>query len=337
MKTLLRIDASVRVDGSNTRILTDYFQNKWLSANPSGSVIQRCLSSNPVPHISNETIEAFQHSSGTSSGSTLSDTLIDELKKADHLLIGSPLYNFTLPSTLKAYFDHIVRSGFTFEVRQGTYRGLLNGKEATVITARGGKSSLEYEDDFQTAYLRAVLSLIGINSVDIIALEGTALDHESKEKALSYGKQQVDWLFDRMHTLVWQGEFTEKDKQQIGYLRVGQADAIVQGNADAYAELCTDDIQLLIPSHDVISGRAAFLNAEKALFSNAKFAHFQKFPFHIERSGNLAFEIGRQKVTMHEHDSRSNGVFSTYQKYTHIFRLTSQGWRFAVLMSNPSE
>ncbi|WP_084544305.1 RNA polymerase sigma-70 factor [Chroogloeocystis siderophila] len=337
MKTLLRIDASVRVDGSNTRILTDYFQSKWLSANPGSSVIQRCLSSNPVPHICNETIEAFQHSSGTSNGSTLSDTLIDELKKADHLLIGSPLYNFTLPSTLKAYFDHVVRSGFTFGVRQGTYRGLLNGKGATVITARGGKSSLEYEDDFQTAYFRAILSFIGINSVDVIALEGTALGQESKEKALSYGKQQVDWLFDRTDVLVWQGEFTEKDKQQIEYLRAGQADAITKGDADAYVGLCTDDIHLLIPSHEVVSGCAAFLNAEKALFSTMKFAHFQKFPFHIERSGNLAFEMGRQKVIMHKHDSRSNGVFSTYQKYTHIFRLTSQGWRFAVLMSKMTD
>ncbi len=129
MKTLLRIDASIRINGSNTRILTDYFQSQWLSNNPGGKVIHRCLASSPLPHVSDQTIKAFQHSDQQSSGRTLSDTLIDELKRADHLLIGRPLYNLTLPSTLKAYFDHIVRPGLTFEVQQGNYRGLLNGKE----------------------------------------------------------------------------------------------------------------------------------------------------------------------------------------------------------------
>ncbi|NER82089.1 MAG: hypothetical protein F6K42_21520 [Leptolyngbya sp. SIO1D8] len=124
MKTLLRIDASVRIEGSNTRTLTDYFQSQWLNANPGGSVIRRSLDSDPIPHISNETIKAFQPSNKQASRRSISDTLIDELQKADHLLIGSPLYNLTLPSTLKAYFDHVVRSGFTFEVRDGTYQGL---------------------------------------------------------------------------------------------------------------------------------------------------------------------------------------------------------------------
>jgi FMN-dependent NADH-azoreductase len=336
MKTLLRIDASVRVNGSNTRSLTDYFQSKWLSANPGGIVIQRCLDSNPIPHVSNETIKAFQNTSGQSQASKLSDTLIDELKRANHLLIGSPLYNLTLPSTLKAYFDHVVRSGLTFEVQQGKYRGLLNGKGATVITARGGKSSPESMDDFQTTYLRSILAFMGINPVEVVALEGTTLDKETKEKALSYARQQVDWLFDWTTSLVWQGEFSENDKQQISFLRAGQADAIIKGDAYAYAELCTDDIQLLIPSHDVVSGRAALLEVEESIFSSAKFASFRKFPFHIERSGNLAVEIGRQEVVMQKHTG-ADGVFSARQKYTHVFRLTPQGWRFALLMSNPSE
>ncbi|MBT9316885.1 NAD(P)H-dependent oxidoreductase [Leptothoe spongobia] len=334
MKTLLRIDASTRIKGSNTRVLTDYFQTKWLSHNPESQVIHRCLASNPIPHIANETIKAFHHANEPSSDKMLSDTLIDELKSADHLLIGSPLYNLTLPSTLKAYFDHVVRAGLTFEVRQGNYRGLLNGKAATLITARGSQSSPT--DDFQTTYLRKILTFIGIDSIDVVALEGMALDQKTKEKALSCAKQQIDWLINRTVSPVWQGEFSEYDKQQINFLRAGQADAIVNGDAQAYAELCADNIQLLIPSQDVITGRNALLEAEQALFSSAKFASFQKFPLYIERSGNLAVEVGRQEVTMkNRHDT--GGVFSTGQKYTHVFRLTPQGWRFAMLMSNPNE
>ncbi|MEM8613855.1 MAG: NAD(P)H-dependent oxidoreductase [Cyanobacteria bacterium P01_H01_bin.105] len=334
MKTLLRIDASTRINGSHTRVLTDYFQTQWLSHHPKNRVIHRCLASEPIPHIANETIHAFHHADQPSSDRTLSDTLIDELKRADHLLIGSPLYNLTLPSTLKAYFDHIVRAGLTFEVRQGTYRGLLNNKAATLITARGSKSSPT--DDFQTAYLRKILAFIGIDSVDVVALEGMALDQQTKEKALSCAKQQIDWLSSRTVSPVWQGEFSEYDRQQISFLRAGQADAIVNGDAQAYAELCTDNIQLLIPSQDVITGRNALLEAEQTLFSRAKFVSFQKFPLHIERSGNLAVEVGRQKVIMQAHHD-TDGVFSTSQKYTHVFRLTPQGWRFAMLMSNPSE
>ena len=335
MKTLLRIDASIRLNGSNTRALTDYFQRKWLGAHPGGSVIRRCLVSDPIPHVSNETIEAFRQSEQLK-GSTLSDTLIGELKSADHLLIGSPLYNLTIPSSLKAYFDHIVRSGATFDVQQGNYLGLLNGKGATVITARGGKSSPEYTDDFQTDYLRTILAFMGIDPVEIVALEGTTLDKETKEQALFCARQQVDGLFDRTDAPVWQGEFSDNDKQQIRCLRTSQADAIAIGDAQAYSKLCTDDIQLLIPSRDVVSGRTAFLEVEEKLFSSANFASFRKFPFHIERSGNLAIEIGRQEVVMHKYH-RADGVFSARQKYTHVFRLTPEGWRFALLMSNPSE
>ena len=336
MKTLLRIDTSIRLNNSNTRTLTDYFQSQWLSANPDGQVIQRCLATNPIPHITNETMQAFLQAQKPSGGSRLSDALIDELKQSNHVLIGSPLYNLTLPSTLKAYFDHVVRSGATFEVQEGNYRGLLNGKRATIITARGGKSSPDYVDDFQTSYLKTILGFIGIDPVDVVAIEGTTLDQATKENGLAHARKQIDILLNPTDVPVWRGKFSEHDKAQIKLLRDGQSEAIMQGDAHAYARLCTDDIQLLIPARDVISGRAAFLEAETTLFKHASFASFQKSPFHIERSGNLAVEVGRQEVLMHQQNG-TGGVFSAHQKYTHVFRLTPEGWRFAMLMSNPSE
>ncbi len=336
LKTLLRIDASIRTSGSVTRILTDYFQSRWQEVNPTGVVIGRCLANDPIPHLSNETFKSFHQEGRCSRTTALADLLNDEIKRADHVLIGSPLYNLTLPSTLKAYFDHIVRSGATFEVKDGTYRGLLHGKGATVITARGGVTSPGSRDDFQTAYLEAILAFIGVESVDIVAMEGTALDNEAATKAIVCAKRQIDGLFDRMEGLIWSGEFSEADRRQIGTLRAGQAEAIVAGDAAAYAALCTDDIQLLIPGGDVVSGRAAFLQVEEALFRSAVFASFRKFPLRIERGGNLAVEVGRQEVRMMQ-SNHASGVFCTRQKYTHVFRLTAEGWRFALLMSNATQ
>lgn len=336
MKTLLRIDASIRLADSNTRALTGYFEEAWLRANPDGKVIRRCLATEPIPHLSQEAYEAFQSPGGRTDACTLSDALIDEIERADHILIGSPLYNLSLPSALKAYFDHIVRSGVTFKVEQGNYRGLLNSKRTTLITARGGISSSDHADDFQTDYLKQILAFIGITCVETVMLEGTGADQRSNDAALTRAKREIDQLYDPAPSPAWLGEFSDQDRKEIGHLRASQAEAIIAGDANAYATLCTEDIQLLIPARELISGKDAFLQAEETLFRSAKFVSFRKIPVRVERGGNLAIEVGRQEARMQSQD-HSGGVFSAHQKYTHIFRRTSQGWRFALLMSNPSE
>ncbi|MDX3774006.1 NAD(P)H-dependent oxidoreductase [Chromatiaceae bacterium AAb-1] len=335
MKTLLRIDTSIRLTDSNTRELSGYFEQAWLQANPDGKVIRRCLATSPVPHLSQEIYEAFQASGGRADASAISDTLIEEIKLADHIVIGSPLYNFSLPSSLKAYFDYIVRSGLTFEVRQGHYQGLLNGKRATLVTARGGFSSPDDADDFQSDYLRKILAFIGITHVNTVKLEGTGVEQHNKNAALSRAKREIEQLFSPDQSPAWLGEFSEQDKKEISYLRARQAEVITAGDAGAYAELCTEDIQLLIPARDLVSGKNAFLQAEEALFRSAKFVNFRKIPLSVERSGNLAIEVGRQEAQM-QHQDQSEGVFSANQKYMHVFRHTCQGWRFALLMSNAS-
>ncbi|MBI5164501.1 MAG: NAD(P)H-dependent oxidoreductase [Magnetospirillum sp.] len=242
-----------------------------------------------------------------------------------------------VPSPLKAYFDHVVRSGETFAVEPEGYRGLLVGKRATVITGRGGLKSSVGEDDFQSPYLKAILRFIGIDPVDIVTVEGTAMPEPTRQRAAACAKHQVDRLFDGDDALPhWIGDFSDEDMRQINALRHGQADAIVKGDAKAYSELCADDIQLLIPSRAIISGRKAFLEAEVGLFRHATFASFRKIPAKIERGGNLAVEVGLQDVVMADGGS-NGGVYSARQKYTHVFRLSASGWRFAVLMSSPCE
>jgi FMN-dependent NADH-azoreductase len=335
MKTLLRIDASIRLNGSSTRALTHHFEERWRAANPDGEVIHRCLATAPIPHLTQPEFEAFGRPIDASTD-LLSNSLIRELQSADHILIGSPLYNLTLPSSLKAYFDHVVRSGETFEFHPGGYRGLLQGKRATLITVRAGQQSPTQVEDFQTDYLKNILAFIGITDVDVIALEGLA-DPASKSRALEEGRRLLDHRFELQQEPHWIGDFSVQDRQALTLLRTGQADAIVAGDQAAYAALCADDIQLLIPGKDLVAGIDAFVAAEKALFSSARFTAFRKFPARVERSGNLAIETGRQEISLHGTGNNRQGAFSAHQKYTHVFRLTEQGWRFAILMSNPSE
>ncbi len=336
MKTLLRIDTSIRLADSTTRTLTSHFEEAWLRANPDSTVIRRCLATVPVPHLSQEAYEGFRPRGGRTNTSTLSNALIEEIESANHIVIGSPLYNFSLPSTLKAYFDHIVRAGVTFEVEEGSYRGLLESKQATLIIARGGYGTPDYLDDFQTSYLKQILAFIGITCVETVALEGTGADPRSKDAAMALAKREIDLLCQPAQCQAWLGEFSDQDRKAIRHLRACQAEAIVAGDANAYAALCTDDIQLLIPARELVSGKEAFLQAEEALFRSSKFIDFRKMPVRVERSGDLAIELGRQEVKMQKQED-SCGVFSAHQKYTHVFRRTSQGWRFALLMSNPSE
>ncbi len=98
MPTLLRIDASARSEGSHTRALADRFLAGWRARHPDGAVIRRSLADEPVPHLTEETILAFQAGASAGGPAGLSDVLIDELRRADHLLISSPLYNLNVPS-----------------------------------------------------------------------------------------------------------------------------------------------------------------------------------------------------------------------------------------------
>ncbi len=132
----------------------------------------------------------------------------------------------------------------------------------------------------------------------------------------------------------WIGPFTAEDRRAINTLRRAQASAIVAGDAVAYAQLCADDIQLLIPGHDIVSGHDDFLAAQATVFRTGRFTAFHKQAERIELSGDLAIEVGRQDVQMTS-EAAATGIFSPRQKYLHVFRRTPLGWRFSVLMSNP--
>jgi len=173
MPTLLAIEVSPRHVFSTSRKLTALFVDQWKAAHPGSAVVVRDLMKTPPPFVDFAWIGgAFtpreQHSPENVAAIRVSDDLIAELKAADHIVIGTPMFNFSIPAVLKAYIDQIVRVGVTVSPNNV---GLLTGKKATIILASGGDFSVgspveKYNQ--ASGYLCQVLAWIGINDVEII-------------------------------------------------------------------------------------------------------------------------------------------------------------------------
>ena len=122
-----------------------------------------------------------------------SDALIDELRRADVIVLGLPMYNFGVPSQLKAYFDHIARAGVTFRYTEKGAEGLVTGKKAYVFAARGGLYA-GTPLDTQTAYIRDFLRLLGITDVEFVYAEGLNISETSKNAALAQAARAIERL-----------------------------------------------------------------------------------------------------------------------------------------------
>lgn len=186
---LLRIDASARIEASESRLVADKFQAQWEKVNPNGQVTIRDIVTQPIPHINQDTITGFyttpeELTQGLKQATALSDELIKELKETDILLISSPMYNFGVPSALKAWIDQIVRINQTFGVAEdSSFYGMVENVKAYVVTAAGAVYTSEQMKvlDFLKPYLQTVLGLVGITDVTFLPLEGTNLDIETFE------------------------------------------------------------------------------------------------------------------------------------------------------------
>lgn len=148
----------------------------------------------PPPHLSERTAAALLGATDAMA-LAVSDELVAELVGATDLLISTPLYNFGIPSTLKAWFDHVVRAGQTFELTSSGYRPLLAGRTAYVVAARGGVARDGVHDDFARPYLGAILPFIGWSQVEIIDVSGMACPEATRQAQVAAAKAAVDQLF----------------------------------------------------------------------------------------------------------------------------------------------
>ena len=148
-----------------------------------------------MPHLTAERFQAFlaDPAARTAEQQAIagySDALIEELRAADVIVIGLPMYNFGVPSTLKAYFDHVARAGITFRYTEKGPQGLLTGKKVYVFATRGGLYA-GTPLDTQTAYVRDFLRFIGLDEVEFVYAEGLAMGDASKQKALESAGQVI--------------------------------------------------------------------------------------------------------------------------------------------------
>ncbi|MGW8391096.1 FMN-dependent NADH-azoreductase [Pseudoduganella sp. HUAS MS19] len=201
MANVLYINSSVRSAGSLSRQLSSAFIAKWKAANPADTVIERDLAANPVPHLSEQMMGAFFTPAEARNAEQahvvkVSDTLVDELIAADVVVIGAPMYNFSVPSSLKAWIDHVARAGRTFQYTANGPEGLLKGKKVYVFTASGGVYSegAAAAYDHLSTFLRTVLGFIGLTDVQFIRAEGVAMGEQAVAATLAKAQQSIEQL-----------------------------------------------------------------------------------------------------------------------------------------------
>ena len=197
MHTILQLNTSLfGENGQSSRLAAEFAATL---ARATGAPLRvRDLASNPVPHLTAERFRAWATPAAERTVEQQrhvaeSDALIDELREASVLVLGLPMYNFGVPSTLKAYFDHLARAGVTFRYTADGPVGLLTGKKAYVFATRGGQHA-GTERDVQAAYVRQFLGFIGIRDVEFIYVEGLALGDEQRARAVAAAVERIGQL-----------------------------------------------------------------------------------------------------------------------------------------------
>lgn len=188
-KTVLQIDSSARLSGSTSRTLTAQIAEKL-----AGKIIRRDLTQ-AIPQIDETWVNANftpadQRTDAQKQALALSDGLIAEIHAADTLVIGVPIYNFGVPTALKAWVDQVARAGVTFKYTENGPQGLLEGKNAIIVVASGGTAA-ESDIDFATGYMRHIMGFIGITDVTVVAADRMMVDADA---ALAKASEQVEAL-----------------------------------------------------------------------------------------------------------------------------------------------
>src|SRR6202035_3042077 len=189
MTTLLQINASINNGNGESSRLANQLVAAFHKRQPKATIVVRDVAAaEPVPHLNAERFGAFitkpeQRSAAQQAVVAYSDALIDELRQADVIVLGLPMYNFGVPSQLKAYFDHVARAGETFKYTDKGPVGLLTGKKVYVFAARGGIHA-GTPLDTQTSYVRDFLRFLGMTDVEFVYAEGLAISPQSKQTGL---------------------------------------------------------------------------------------------------------------------------------------------------------
>jgi FMN-dependent NADH-azoreductase len=193
MTKILTVRSSANGDRSVSNRLIDAFLDELAQSGAALDVVDRNLDSNPVPHVTSDTLAGIGRPAPETDSAkptrALSDELIAEVQDADLILVGAPMYNFSLPSTLKSWFDHVLRAGATFQYTAAGPEGLLKGKRAIIFGVRAGFYSEGDSTavDFQIPYLKHLLGFMGVTDVETVLVEKLAFGEEAANASISDG------------------------------------------------------------------------------------------------------------------------------------------------------
>jgi FMN-dependent NADH-azoreductase len=200
MSTVLVLNSSASGAASVSRQLVEQAVADLRAQDPGIRVMTRDLGANPIPHLTLESATALRGADPVNreqaAAQALSNELISELKAADVIVIGAPMYNFGIPSTLKAWFDYVLRAGLTFRYTEAGPEGLVTGKRAIVVESRGGLYSEgpARAMDSQEPHLRTMLGFIGITDVSFVRAERLAFGAEIRDQAIDGAKAELGRL-----------------------------------------------------------------------------------------------------------------------------------------------
>jgi FMN-dependent NADH-azoreductase len=192
MTHILLIQSSSNLASSVSRDLAESYVKDYKAAHPDATVTERDLVTAPIPHLGVDLLggmfgkpEALTEEQAKALA--LSNALVDEIEAASLIVIGVPMYNFSIPSALKAWIDHVIRAGRTFRYTATGPEGLVHGKKVVLFLASGGVySDGPYKPyDFQETYLRTILGFIGLTDLTVVRAEGLAMGPDAATKAVA--------------------------------------------------------------------------------------------------------------------------------------------------------
>jgi FMN-dependent NADH-azoreductase len=200
MSTVLVLNSSATGDASVSKLLVQDAVAELRRQDPDLNVLTRDLGETPIPHLTPDAAAglraAVASNSAQAEAQRLSDDLIAELRAADTIVIGAPMYNFGIPSTLKAWFDYVLRAGVTFRYTEAGPEGLVTGKRAIVVESRGGLYSEGPAQvmDLQEPHLRTLLGFMGITDVGFVRAERLGFGPEAREAAIGQARAELGRL-----------------------------------------------------------------------------------------------------------------------------------------------
>jgi FMN-dependent NADH-azoreductase len=196
---ILHLDSSILGDGSVSRALSSRLVDALAAADPSATVTRRDLAAQPLHHLSSDLFAARavgedQRTPDQQADVAASDRALEEFLAADVVVIGAPMYNFSIPSQLKAWIDRIAVAGKTFRYTEAGVEGLAGGKKVIVASSRGGIYSQGpmADFDFQEAYLGRLFGFLGVSDVEFVRAEGVNLGPDHKARAVSAAQADID-------------------------------------------------------------------------------------------------------------------------------------------------